>query len=479
MCSHMAWTLSPSSNHLLANNMNEVPETSLPIGCHWRSSKWFILSTVAIALFAETFLYGFLVPILGEMLHNRLHVQPSQTQELTSAVLALHGALAVVSAPVIGHFADKQRGYKTTLLLSLGWCIVGTCMVAGASSVPVLLLGRVLQGIAGSAVWIVGFATVADTIRPDHMGFAMSLMMSCANTGTISGPALAGLLLETTGYWITWSIPLLVLTIDFIARVCMIESPSSPPSTPHGSLTETASLLSSCEEQEIPRNGSFWRIMLCDGRVLTCLLIIISGTTVSTSFHATLPLYVEEKFGWSPSTTGLLFAGLVVPGVLIGPVAGWVRDRIGTQRPAVICSILQAIMLGLMGAAGSDIPWASAQTMGKPLYIASIVAIGTFRPFVSGIAPVELTTTAKAIQEKSPETFGPEGGMSRLFSMLDVAASFGMMIGPIIGGSLKEMVGYKYMSWTWSLLYLLLAALAMCFLGSDDTQETPCSEEGV
>lgn len=80
--------------------------------------------------------------------------------------------------------------------------------------------------------------------------------------------------------------------------------------------------------------------------------------------------------------------------------------------------------------------------------------------------------------------------------MLDVAASFGMMIGPIIGGSLKEMVGYKYMSWTWSksfnliglmyallivagLLYLLLAALAMCFLGSDDTQETPCSEEGV
>ncbi|CAG8905880.1 unnamed protein product [Penicillium egyptiacum] len=394
------------------------------------------------------------------MLQNRLHVQPSQAQELTSAVLALHGALAVISGPVIGHFADKSKGHKTTLLLSLGWCIVGTCMVACARSVPILLLGRVMQGIAGSAVWIVGFATVADTISPNHIGFAMSLMMSCANTGTISGPALAGLLLEATGYWITWSIPLLVLTVDFIARACMIESLSSPPSsTPHDSLTETASLLSSCEEQQILRDERFWRIMLCDGRILTCLLIIISGTTVSTSFHATLPLHVEENFGWGPSTTGLLFAGLVVPGVLIGPVAGWVRDRIGTQRPAVVCSILQAIMLGLMGTAGSDIPWASAQAMGKPIYIASIIAIGTFRPFVSGIAPVELAATAKAIQEESPAIFGSEGGMSRVFSMLDVAASFGMMIGPIIGGSLKEMVGYKYMSWTWSKSFNLTGLL--------------------
>ncbi|KAJ5781838.1 uncharacterized protein N7518_010321 [Penicillium psychrosexuale] len=447
--------------------MTVIHEKALPIGYNWRSSKWFILSTIAIALFAETFLYGFLVPILGEMLRDRLHVPPSQAQELTSAVLALHGTLAMVSGPIIGHFADKNQGRKTALLLSLGWCIVGTCMVAGARSVPILLLGRVLQGIAGSAVWIVGFATVADTVSPNRIGFAMSLMMSCANTGVISGPAISGLLIEATGYWITWSIPLAVLTIDFIARVCMIESPSSPPSTP----TETASLLSSCEEQQIPsRNDSFWRTMLCDGRVVTCLLIIISGTTVSTSFHATLSLHVEKTFGWGPRAVGLLFAGLVIPGVVIGPIAGWVRDKVGTRRPTVVCAILEAIVLGLMGIVG-DIPWAGARDMGKPLYVACIVAIGILRPFVSGIAPVELTATAKAIQEGSPGTFGPKGGMSRVFSMMDVADSLGMMIGPIIGGSLKEMVGYKCMSWAWSLLYLLLAALAMCFLGSNDAEE--------
>ncbi|KAJ5503925.1 Major facilitator superfamily domain general substrate transporter [Penicillium fimorum] len=451
-------------------------EKPLPRGYNWRSSKWFILSTVAIALFAETFLYGFLVPILGDMLQNRLHVHPSKAQELTSAVLALHGTLAMFSAPIIGYFSDKNQNRKATLLLSLAWCIIGTGIVAGARSVPMLLLGRAMQGIAGSAVWIIGFATVADTINPNHMGFALSTMMSCANTGTIGGPAIAGLLLEVAGYWLTWSVPLVVLTIDFIARMCMIESPATPPSTPDGSLTETAGLLPSREEQQIPsKSRNLWGIILCNGRAMTCLLTIVMGTTMATSFDATLPLHVEERFGWGPSTTGLLFAGLVVPGILIGPVAGCLRDRVGAQIPTVICAIIQATMLGLMGIAGGDIPWASAQNMGKPLYAGCIVAIGTLRPFVTGIAPVELTATTKAMQERSPGIFGPKGGMSRIFSMMDVAASLGMMIGPIIGGSLKEMLGYKYMSWTWSFVYLILAALSVCFLGPQDTEKVPRS----
>jgi MFS family permease len=59
-----------------------------------------------------------------------------------------------------------------------------------------------------------------------------------------------------------------------------------------------------------------------------------------------------------------------------------------------------------------------------------------------------IPATGKAMQERSPGIFGSKGGMSRLFSMMDVSASLGTMIGPIIGGSLKQMFGYKYMSWT-------------------------------
>lgn len=37
-----------------------------------------------------------------------------------------------------------------------------------------------------------------------------------------------------------------------------------------------------------------------------------------------------------------------------------------------------------------------------------------------------------------------------MFAIMEVAASVGMTIGPIVGGSLKESFGYDYMSWTWS-----------------------------
>ena len=50
---------SPTSNNLA--NMTVITEKALPIGYNWRSSKWFILSTIAIALFA-----GLSAPIIIE-----------------------------------------------------------------------------------------------------------------------------------------------------------------------------------------------------------------------------------------------------------------------------------------------------------------------------------------------------------------------------------------------------------------------------
>lgn len=61
-----------------------------------------------------------------------------------------------------------------------------------------------------------------------------------------------------------------------------------------------------------------------------------------------------------------------------------------------------------------------------------------------------LADTAKRIQENTSRTLGGEGGVSRVIAMMDVAASLGMMVGPIMGGFLKELVGYEGMSLTWS-----------------------------
>lgn len=264
-------------------------------------------------------------------------------------------------------------------------------MVAGAYSVPVLFIGRVLQSVSGSAVWIVGLATVADAVDQDKMGRVMGAMNSFVNFGMISGPVVSGLLLDIAGYWVTWSVPLLVLSLDLMARLLMVERTLELSSKPED-ITETTSLLSSEGSPPTPSTtDSFWRILLCDSRVLAVLLVTTTSAAVGTSFHATLPLYVQETFGWKSGSVGLIFSCLIFPSLVISPLAGWVRDRVGVRMPAVVSLILQAGALGMLGIGGNDqFAWANSHNRGEILYILSIIAIGTLRPFVSNIGTVEL-----------------------------------------------------------------------------------------
>ncbi|KAJ5678736.1 Major facilitator superfamily domain general substrate transporter [Penicillium macrosclerotiorum] len=453
---------------------NTEQRETLERGMKWRSSKWFTISIIIIALFSETFMYGFIVPILGYMIKNRLNINPSRTQELTSAVLAFHGAISVVSGPVIGHFADKIKSHKMPILCSMIGCIAGTLMVASAHSIVVLFIGRFLQGIAESTVWIVGLTTVTEVVDENQLGAVMGIMASFINTGMLTGPIASGFLLEHTGYWQMWSIPLAVLTLDIIARLIMVDPPPKQSCEPEA-IGEATGLLSDREDPSTMPLRNFWKVMLCDGRVLTLLLVGITSTTVSTSFHATLPLHVKETFEWGPSMAGLLFSCLIFPTLFVGPLAGWVRDAVGAKFPAAISLALQAGFLGLVGVAGNKhFPWASRQEVGRALYIMSLLAIGALRPFMSTIGPAELSTIVKEYQARTPGIFGPQGGLSRVFSMIEVSASLGMMIGPIIGGFLKETIGYTYMSCAFGLLHIILAVLVLNYLESKPAvQDTP------
>ncbi|KAJ5517781.1 hypothetical protein N7453_000203 [Penicillium expansum] len=427
----------------------DVP-SSRPIGYTWRSSRWFIISTVSIALFIELFLYGFLVPMLPYLFEDRLHKDPSQTQRLTAGILTLHGLVSAISGPLIGHFADKMPNRRTPLLLSLAGCVVGTILVAWSPSLVVLLLGRVFQGIAGSAVWIVGLATAADTVHESDMGKVMGVIMSFASAGIISGPMVSGLLLDTVGYWLTWSVPVGILLIDIIARLLMIENPqhSSPASSDNSD--ETTSLLPP-ETQIEPHDASttfgFWIFLLRDSRVLTALAVTILTTAILTSFHATLPLHTGEAFGWTPRDVGIMFFLLSVPALFLSTPAGWLRDRIGVRLPITISLALHAVFHVLVGVAGNKhFPWATLQNRGPALYISSIICLGVLRPFVTGVGPVEVTASVRAYEKETPGIFGPRGGLSRVYAMTDVAATSGMTIGPAISGFLRERFGYTSMN---------------------------------
>jgi sugar phosphate permease len=349
------------------------------------------------------------------MLEVRLHTDPRHTQQLTSAVLAIHGLASAISGPVIGHFADKISNRKKPLLLSLVGCIVGTIMVAAATSLWILLVGRVLQGIAGSAVWIIGLSTAAERVGEENLGKVMGIANSFITAGSISGPMVSGLLFEALGYWPTWAAPLAVLVLDIIARLVMAERPKSCPKSPSPSSLSTSfdaseqersPLLSEAqdsyqsltnpprdpEQADLSTSSGFYRAMLRNGRVLAALLTSMAVAVVIVGIDATLPLHVRDVFGWGPGQTGMMFLYLQVPSIVIGPFAGWARDRVGLRYPVSLSLAAFAGLMWLQGVPGNRrFPWASADSRGPTIYIASMLAIGTVTPFLAGIGILEVT----------------------------------------------------------------------------------------
>lgn len=88
----------------------------------------------------------------------------------------------------------------------------------------------------------------------------------------------------------------------------------------------------------------------------------------------------------------MMFFCLQIPCIFVGPLSGWLRDRVGIRIPATLSLASLAPLMWLLGVPGDgQFPWASANGSGPAIYIACMLAIGTVSPFLTGVGVLELT----------------------------------------------------------------------------------------
>ncbi|MCJ1367555.1 hypothetical protein MMC16_006689 [Acarospora aff. strigata] len=159
------------------------------------------------------------------MLQERIGVDKKETQIITSNLLGIFAGIQILMGPVIGIIADRSSRRKSPLLFGLFIALAGTILMATTLHVSMLYLARVAQGFAASVIWIVGSATLADTVGGDNMGKTLGTISIFTTAGQFSGPMIGGLLLETAGYWVAWSTAVGILLIDVVMRLAMLERP--------------------------------------------------------------------------------------------------------------------------------------------------------------------------------------------------------------------------------------------------------------
>ncbi|MGW3326494.1 MFS transporter [Streptomyces virginiae] len=169
-----------------------------------------IVFALSLAAMVVSMMQTLPVPILG-LIREDLGTTTANVSWVTTATLLS----AAVFTPLLGRFGD-QHGKKPTLVAVLGVMVVGSVIAALATSLPLLILGRVLQG-AATAIFPLALSVLREEVRPQKLPGAMALVSGTLAFGSGLALVATGLLTSGSGadyrnaFWMATGFALLAL----------------------------------------------------------------------------------------------------------------------------------------------------------------------------------------------------------------------------------------------------------------------------
>jgi EmrB/QacA subfamily drug resistance transporter len=181
----------------------------------------FAVLAAGVAAFA--LLQSLVIPVLTTVQHQLHTTQGAATWVLTAYLLS-----ASIMTPILGRVGDmtgKKRVFVATLLA----LAVGSLLAAIAPSISVLIVARVIQGVAGGML-PVAFGIIRDEFPADKVAGAVGILAALTAVGAGLGIVLAGPIVNALGYpWLFW-LPMILTVVAAVSALLFV--PESPVRTP-------------------------------------------------------------------------------------------------------------------------------------------------------------------------------------------------------------------------------------------------------
>ncbi|MEO1662061.1 MAG: MFS transporter [Pseudomonadota bacterium] len=336
-----------------------------------------------IIVFAESTSYALILPILPFVV-----VSLGEAAFVGGIIVGCQAASAALFSPILGRYSDKY-GRRNAIAVSLGVSVIGGILFALSTNIALLMISRLLAGVASSNIGVLQAAAVEQTSRK-YRPKIIGRLSSAWALGFIVGPLISSVTTAGTDVplsyagWFTAVLSFGGLSLSLVA---------------YRDSTNTGREQKSRREllHRIRRPSVF----------ASCILAFIQTGTI-----AMLGYWALNKYGWQEEeVAGLIFlvAGFIIAAQLIALpalVRGWGNFR--SFQAMILLMMIGCVILALSASAGSAI-------IGSILLFSSLTLAQSLITNMTSISADEL-----------------EQGLE--LGILNGAANIGRVFGPVLFG---------------------------------------------
>jgi len=307
-------------------------------------------------------------------------------------LIAAFSIAQLASAPLWGRFSDRY-GRRPALLVGLLVSAVAYVIFAYASTLWLLLLSRVVQGLGGGTIGVVQ-AYVADASDPKDRAKSLGWLSAATSFGAVVGPAIGSALIHWGRHAPGIASAIFCVLISIFAGVYLRESrEESLGSGEHGILAETGS-------------GAVWSV-ISRPKEPAQRLIWIYAIAIGAFYGTvpTLPLILAHRLPITEANVGFFVMYLGGMGVFVrAGLLGRMIEWLGEARLTRLGLVLLAAGLALIAAVHSYATLLVALTL-MPLGTAFVF------PCVTAMLSRVVPTRNRGLYMGVQHTFG---GVSRV-----------------------------------------------------------------
>ena len=251
-------------------------------------------------------------------------------------------------------------------IFGLAMLLAATVVLSFSRTGPVMILGRLLQGLSAAVTWTSGLALLRDIFGDDRFGEAVGYAQTAVSVGTTSAPLLGGLVYSKGGFFAVSAMSIGTVAFSIVLALLMVEPALQATKSRHnvhhsGTATaeddvgtngykklergstgvgdpredyhvpnEQTPLMSKVKSNKTLSTRPAYHLLLRSPRILAAMAGIVTYAFVMINLDGMIPLFVKETFHWDSFRAALTFLAWIFPG-FTGPIAGKVSDRVGKR----------------------------------------------------------------------------------------------------------------------------------------------------